>query len=274
MTPATTMKGEPISLAINVTVTKSTTHYLKALRLRFWMVLLIAVPMLILSSILVLRLPPVYLAKGEIEINPPLIDPQLSALMTHEAGRHDPATTAGYVSNHEAWLRSKWLAQKVVSDPSIASGMAQYADPVFELFKSLSVIRLKGTNSFNISLEGTDPAQTQKLLEMLLVQFQNEARKENDEKLDTTVQYADDALKKLKENLSVLDRSIHIALQNTNTIGPGGRSILEERFVDLGSFITQERMRLGELQQQLTFSQMLPNYGFDPEADRACISDH
>jgi len=265
---ATMIKGTAISPPINAVATKTTIDYLKALRLRVWMVLVIAVPMAILSSILVLRLPSIYLAKGEIEINPPLIDPQLSALLTHELGRHDPATIAGYVSNHEAWLRSKWLAQKVVNDPSIASGMAQYADPVFELFKSLSVIRLKGTNSFNISLEGTDPAQTQKLLELLLVQFQNEARKENDEKLDTTAQYADDALKKLKVNLSVLDRSIHIALQKTNTIGPGGRSILEERFVDLGSFIAQKRMRLGELQQQLTISQILPKYEFDPDADR------
>ena len=267
MALATTTKGAPILLAINATVIKSTSHYLKAFRLRFWMVLLIAVPMAILSSILVLRLPPVYLAKGEIEINPLLIDPQLSALMTHEPGQHDPATTAGYVSKHEAWLRSKWLSQKVVNDPSIASGMAQYVDFVFELFKSLSVIRLKGTNSFNISFEGTDPAQTLKLLEMLLVQFQNEAKKENDEKLDTAARYADDALKKLKENLSVLDRSIHITLQKTNTIGPGDRSILEERFVNLGSFIAQKRIRLGELQQQLTISQMLPKYGFDPDAD-------
>ena len=128
LTPAPTMKSSPISLAINTVAIKSTTHYLKALRLQFWMVLLIAVPLTILFFILVLRLPPVYLAKGEIEINPPLIDPQLSTLMTHEMGRQDPATTATYESNHEAWLRSKWLAQKVVNAPSIASGMAQYAE--------------------------------------------------------------------------------------------------------------------------------------------------
>ena len=267
LTPATTMTIAPILLKTNTVAIKSTTHYLKALRLQFSMVLLIAVPLTILFFILVLRLPLVYLAKGEIEIKPPLIDPQLSVLMTHEMGRHDPATIATCVFNHDAWLRSKWLAQKVVSDPSITSGMAQYADPVFAPFKSLSVIRLKGTNSFNISLEGTDPAQTQKLLEMLLVQFQNKARKEDEEKFGTTAQYADDALKKLKENLSILDRSIRIALQKTNTIGPGGPNILEERFVNLGSFIAQKRMRLGELQQQMMISQMLPNYRFDSDAD-------
>ncbi len=37
----------------------------------FWMVLAVAVPLAIVSSIVVLKLPPVYLAKAEIEINPP-----------------------------------------------------------------------------------------------------------------------------------------------------------------------------------------------------------
>ena len=108
--PAAQIKSSPSSLAINPAAVKTTSHYIGALRRRFWMVLLIAVPLAIASSILVLRLPPVYVAKGEIEINPPSIDPVLSALMTHEPGRHDPSATASYVPNHEAWLRSKGLA--------------------------------------------------------------------------------------------------------------------------------------------------------------------
>ena len=60
------------------------------------------------------------------------------------------------------------------------------------------------------------------------------------------------------------------ALAKTNTIGPGGRSILEERFVSLGSIMSQKQFKLGELQQQLTMAQMMPKYDFDPEArDRA-----
>ena len=59
---------------------------------RFWMVLAVAVPMAIVSSIMVFRLPPVYVVKAEIEINPPQIDPTLSALLSHEIGRSDPAT--------------------------------------------------------------------------------------------------------------------------------------------------------------------------------------
>ena len=254
------------SLAMNPALVKTTSHYLRALQRRFWMVLVIAVPLAIASSILVLRLPSVYLAKGEIEINPPVIDPVLSALMTHEPGRHDPAATSSYVPNHEARLRSKGLAQKVVNDASIESTVAQYADPAFDLFKSLSVVRLKLTNSFVVSLEGTDAAQTKKLLEMLLLQFETETREENDKKLEDTAEYAQATLAKLKDT-KILDRQVEEALQKSNTVGPGGRNILEERFMNLGSIMAQNRMRLGDLRQQLTMSQLLPKYEFDPAAN-------
>jgi polysaccharide biosynthesis transport protein len=263
--PAALKQSAPPSLPINLAAVKTTSHYIGALRRRFWMVLAISVPMAIASSILVLKLPPVYQVKGEIEINPPAIDPVLSALMTHEPGRHDPAATASYVPNHEARLRSKGLAQKVVNDPSLAIPITQYADPAFELFKSLYVLRLKGTNSFVVSLEGNDPAQTKKLLEMLMLELQKETREENNEKLDETAVYAQTNLAKLKSEAARLEEKIQLALQKSGTIGPGGHSIPEERYVNHTSIMSQRRVRFGEIQQQLTMSQMLPKYDFDPD---------
>ena len=58
----------------------------------------------------------------------------------------------------------------------------------------------------------------------------------------------------MKES-KALDETIVAALAKSNTIGPGGRSILEERFVNLGSIMSQKRFKLGELQQQLTMAQ-------------------
>jgi polysaccharide biosynthesis transport protein len=265
--PAASGKSAPISLALNPAAVKTTSHYIRALRRRIWMVLSIAVPLAISSSILVLKLPAVYQAKGEIEINPPAIDPELSALMTHEPGRHDPSVTASYVPNMEARLRSKGLAQEVVSDRIIADDLVHFADPAFELFKSLNVLRLKNTNLFIVSLEGSDPARTKKLLEMLLTQLQKTARKENEDKLDDVEKYAQDRVKILVNESKEFDDAVMTALARSNTIGPGGRSILEERFVSLGSIMSQKRFKLGELQQQLTMSQMMPKYEFDPEAN-------
>jgi polysaccharide biosynthesis transport protein len=265
--PAASGKIASTPIALNPAAVKTTSHYLRALRRRIWMVLSIAVPLAISSSILVLKLPPVYQAKGEIEINPPAIDPELSALMTHEPGRHDPSVTASYVPNMEARLRSKGLAQEVVSDRSIEADLVQWSDPAFELFKSLNVLRLKNTNLFIVSLEGSDPARTQKLLWMLLVQLQTNAKKENFEKLDGVKQLAQNRLTNMETESREYDEKIMGALGKSNTIGPGGRSILEERFVSLGSIMTQKQFKLGELQQQLTMAQMMPKYEFDPEAN-------
>jgi succinoglycan biosynthesis transport protein ExoP len=264
--PAVSSKSTPTALAINPAAVKTTSHYLRALRRRFWMVLAIAVPLAITGSILVLKLPPVYLAKGEIEINPPAIDPELSALMTHEPGRHDPSVTASYVPNQEARLRSRGLAQEVVGDPVISRELEQFIDPAFELFRSLNVLRLKNTNLFVVSLEGNDPARTKRLLEMLLLQLQKNAKLENDDKLDKVKQYAESRLEALVRESKGFDETIVAALGKTNTIGPGGRSILEERFVSLGSIMSQKRFKLGELQQQLAMAELMPKYDFDPEA--------
>jgi polysaccharide biosynthesis transport protein len=264
--PAEFSKGMSTSLAINPAAVKTTSHYLRALRRRFWMVLSIAVPLAITGSILVLRLPPVYLAKGEIEINPPVIDPELSALMTHEPGRHDPSATASYVPNQEARLRSKGLAQEVVNELSMTSDLTQFADPAFELFRSLNVLRLKNTNLFIVSLEGNDPARTKILLETLLFQLQKTAKQENNDKLYKVKEYAENRLATLEKESKELDVTIVAALAKSNTIGPGGRSILEERFVNLGSIMSQKRFKLGDLQQQLTIAQLMPKYEFDPEA--------
>jgi capsular exopolysaccharide synthesis family protein len=253
--------------ALNPVIVKTSLNYLHAVRRRFWMVLAVAVPLAITSSIAVLKLSPVYVAKAEIEINPPEIDPALSTLVTHDPGHRDASSMANYVPNHEAWLKSKWLAVRVVEEPSIASEMSQYEDPAFELFKTLSVQQVKkGGNSFIISLEGKDPARTKKLLEMLLAEFQKQAKRENEAKLDTTQQYARDNLGKLKNSLSALGKTIEETLKNNSNIGPGGRSILEEQYVNLGTTMAQKQMRLSEIHQQMLFAESFPKFDTDPAA--------
>jgi capsular exopolysaccharide synthesis family protein len=255
--------------AINPAAVKTTSNYIQALRRRFWMVLATAVPLAITSSILVLKLPPVYLAKAEIEINPPEIDPALSTLVTHDPGRREASSAASYVPNHEAWLRSKWLALRVVEDPSITAEMNQYEDPAFELFKTLNVQQVKkGSNSFIVSLEGKDPARTKKLLEMLLNEFQKQAKRENEEKLDNTKQYAKDNLDKLRDSLAALGRTIEDMLKNNSNIGPGGRSIPEDQYVALGTTISQKQLRLGEIHQQMLTAEMFPKFEADPDRVR------
>jgi len=251
-------------LSINPAAAKTTSSYFQALKRRFWMVLAVAVPLAVASSIVVLKLPPVYMARAEIEIHAPEIDNGLSALMTHDPGRRDPSNTSNYVANHEVLLRSGRLAEEVMSDPSIAILAAQYADPAFEFFRTLSVQQIKKTNSFLVSLEGRDPARTKKLLELLLFAFQQQARRENDVKLETTACYAESHLVELKKQSVALDQEIEQLLKKTRTMGPGGRNILEERYVNLGAMMAQKQLRLNEFHQQMMMAQMFPKYDDDP----------
>ena len=106
--PPSPLRAAPTSLAINPAAVKTTSNYVRALRRRVWAVLALAVPLAIAVSIYVLRLPPVYLAKAEIEIHPPEYDPVLSTLVSHDIGRRDPTSQERYVPNRAAQLRSKW----------------------------------------------------------------------------------------------------------------------------------------------------------------------
>ena len=73
----------PAPAAVNPAAVKTTSNYLEALKRRFWVVLAVAVPLAVTTSIMVLRQPPVYMARVEIEIKPPGARP-----VADDPGRH------------------------------------------------------------------------------------------------------------------------------------------------------------------------------------------
>ena len=161
------------------------------MRRRIWLILAVAVPLAIATSIWSLRQPRIYQARAEITIEPPEFNPVLSTLVSHEIGRHDPMTQERYVPNRIAQLQSKGLAERVVSNPAIASEVAAFDDPAQELILSgLQVRQVSKTNMFIVMLEGKDPARTKKLLETLLEEFKKLASDENLDKIGETKEYA------------------------------------------------------------------------------------
>ena len=254
-----TQRGTAVPLAINPALVKTPSNYLKALRRRFWLVMAIAVPLSIVGCIYVLRMPPVFIVKAEIEINPPEYDPALATLVSRDIGRHDPGTQERYIPNRAAQLKSSRLLDRVVNDSSLVSELSQYEDPASELFRSLTVTPLqKNGNTFIVSLEGNDAARTKKLLETLLRIFKSDARTDNGNKIVGTMDYATENLEKLVNELKDLDKEIVNVFSSNSTIGPGGRNIIEERYVNLSTIMTQKQMRLGEISQQMMMAEMFP----------------
>ena len=50
------------------------------------------------------------------------------------------------------------------------------------------------------------------------------------------------------------------------TLGPGGRSILEDEYINLGAMMSNKQMRLNEIHQQMLVSQMFPKFELDGAA--------
>ena len=90
---------------------------------------------------------------------------------------------ANYVANREVAAQEPELAERVVSDPAIAPTVSQYADPAFELFKTLSVMQVKKEQLVHRLPRRQRPGPTKKLLEMLLKSSRNRQTEENDDKL-------------------------------------------------------------------------------------------
>ncbi len=259
----------PAAPAVNPAAAKSTADYLRALRRRFWMVLAVSVPIAVLGCIYALRLPAVYLAKAEIEINVPDYDPILSTLVSHNLSRHDPSNQAQYVPNRAAQLKSVRLQEEAVRAEDIADDMRQFEDPVNELFPSLNVVPIqRGGNTFLVTLEGRDPYRTKKLLEALLRAFKSEAKDENIRKMGESREHANRNLEKLKGEQTKLKETIGLALQKSTTYGAGGKSILEEKYVNLSAMLSQKQLRLGELNQQMMMMQSFPMMDHSPEGMR------
>jgi capsular exopolysaccharide synthesis family protein len=241
------------------TLVKSPSDYLRSLRRRVWLVLAIGVPLSVLASFMVMRQANVYRATAEIVIEPPQYDQVLSTLVSHDIGTRDPDFITRYVPNRIAMLKSKALAEQALYDPSLAQTQAPGEEAVLELLNNLQTRQVPNSNRFQVSLEGNDPARTAKLLYTLLDLFRSEARRETEAKNDASKQGAVTSLNTLKQELAALDKKIYEVLTNSTTIGPGGKSLAEERYLTLGSALLNKRSRLGEFQQQAWIAQMFPH---------------
>jgi capsular exopolysaccharide synthesis family protein len=263
------MRGAPDHPAVSTAAVKSAADYLRALRRRFWMVLAVAVPLGVLGCIYALRVPPVYLVKAEIEINVPDYDPILSTLVSHDLSRRDAASHAQYIPNRAAQLRSARLQGKAVSSPDLELDLSQFDDPVNELFPTLNVLPVqRGGNTFIVTLEGRDPFRTKRLLEVLLREFKAEAKKENGDKMEASRFQANRNLDKLRNDQVKLKNEIRALLLKSTTFGAGGKSILEEKYINMSTMLTQKQLRLGELNQQMLLMQNFPTMDRSPEGSR------
>lgn len=251
--PAHSFSGSP-----NPTVAKTTSDYVRALRRRVWLVLAVAVPLAIGSSVVVVKMPSVYRAAAQFQIEAPDFDPILATLVSHEVGRNNSSSKETYVPTKLAQLKDKTLIEKVLSNPEFAGMSAPGGDPAQEVADSLQTRQIPGSNSFLVTLEGTDPERTAKLLHALLEHFRDQAKRETTLTTERAKEWAEQNLLQLVAQRDALSTKITTTLANSKVIGPGGTNILEEQFRNLGQATLQKQASRESLQQQAMMSQFFP----------------
>jgi capsular exopolysaccharide synthesis family protein len=247
---------------------KTAGHYLGALRRRFWLALIVAVPMGTLTSIYALRLPKIYEAKAQIRIEPPHYDAALSTLVSRDIGKVDAAAGTTYATDMATDLQGRGLADKVISGMRLGPELAHLDDPAMELIvNNISVKQLLKSNTYNVALTGRDPALTKKLLEAELEELVKYAETLRRGQVDQTVQHTESALNKLRQEFAGLDKQMFGQIASLGTIGPGGRNLLEEKYAQLGQSIAHKQARFVEFQQKSLFAPFFPREGLGDPAE-------
>jgi succinoglycan biosynthesis transport protein ExoP len=239
---------------------KTPADYLGALRRRAWLALIVAVPLGTLASIYTLRQPKIYQAFGQIRIEAPHFDSALSALVARDMGQPDASLQTSYAADKVTDLQfGRVLAERVMARNQFGPEVAQMDDPAAELIvDNISVKPVLKSNTYNVTLNGRDPALTKRLLEALLEELVKSAKDEQVLRVGDTVENARRALRTLTAAREDREAQMIRQMEALGTIGPGGRNILEEQYAKLGQSIEAQQARLGELQQKMLFAPYFP----------------
>ncbi|WZO99481.1 polysaccharide biosynthesis tyrosine autokinase [Isosphaeraceae bacterium EP7] len=238
--------------------TKGPADYLRALRRRFWLALALAFPIIMAGSWYALRLTPIYRSVAEIKIERPQSDHGMSALLAHDVVRRDAEADAKFAPNQIQILRSKYLADKVLTRPEIVQSAAAGTDLAAELMANLQHKIQPGTSHYHISLEGTDPAQTMVLLRALLAEFKDRSKEESSALLERNKHFAAEQLNTLQKKLAVLDSEITRRLTSSTTIGPEGKSLVEDEYEYLKGMEARKQNQVDDLAQKMQLESLYP----------------
>ena len=263
--PATHAQG--YSPPVNPAAIKGASDYFRALRGRFWLVLMVAVPLSVAATVHAVRQPAIYRAEAQIQIVPPQYDQVLSTLVSHDLGRTDKDADAMYLPNRINQLKSVYLLERVLSMPDFLNasnpGDTEAAKELLTLF---SVKPLLNSNHVYVTLEGTDPSRTAKLLFAILDRFRRDAQTESKTGLDSSREHANLSLGMLEEERKGVEQRINEMLKESEFIGPGGKNLIQSQLDNLGNVLLQKRFRFDEFRQQSWISEMNPRpSSFGPE---------
>ncbi len=246
------------SVPTNPAAVKTPYDYLRALRRRVWLVLLVAVPLSVASAVWTVRQKSVFQAKAQIKLQATRTDPILTGILGQKFERGDSLGSDKYLLNHVGLLKNRALAEEVLNDPAFNQGTVPDPEEAEDLANNLYARIKPGSDWVEVNLEGTDPARTARLLAAIIEAFTRHIKSEATDKNETPKRLAFDKLVLLKNQLKDIDALLLGLLQTTASINPDGTNILQSEYEKLGSFLMHKKMRLDEFQQQAWTGKLFP----------------
>lgn len=244
---------------------KGLADYLRALRRRWWLALALALMVIVPGAVYVARRPNVYRAFTSIRIEPPEFDDRVAAMVPHGGvGQASNHSRERYVPNRVSELKSRWLAEQVVALPELGIPPAAADGVANELVGSLTWRRHPDSNNFDVFLEGTDPVATAARLNSLLKKFQELAKTDSTKVITQSEQSATRNIDDLSKELAALDDKIGRLLRENPVFAPGGKSLLQDQYVQINSILAQKQLHLDELKEQHMLGFLGPGRGAAP----------
>ncbi len=240
---------------------KQPSDYLRAVRRRIWLVLLIAIPIASAGTLLVLRLPAIYSVAAQITIEAPKTDPAIRSLVgSGEMIVTDSGGSEKYVPSTLALLTSKSFLSSVLNDPQLGLPPSAFeaTDPATEMITKIKTRVIPQSTTVQVTYEGRDPELITRILNHTLTKFVDRTDRKSRHAGEGAYDKASRALKDLGEELKKIDIDLTDLVQKNKDFGPNGQNLQEAEYEMLRQRIGFEQGQVASTQERIQFDALKP----------------
>ena len=255
-----TGKATAPSLHAAASPPKSPSDLLRAARRGFPVILALTALFGALGAAYVMKLPPVFRAVGQIQIEPPRFDANLAIILSNSTiPTNDREASERFVPNRLALLQGRFLASQVINQGEMGIGRGYEGNPEAEIITNISQRRFQpGTNIFEIALEGSDPERVTKMLTTLLEAFRSRVATESSKALDAAREQSNARITEIDNEIRELDKKVKALVLAAPIFAPGGKMIPVEDYTSLKGQLMTMKARHGDLRFDERMSTLYP----------------
>ncbi len=236
---------------------KTARDYLRGIRRRFWLAILVATLVLTGGTIYVLRQPSIYRAEAIIQITQPNFNTVLAQLLTDDVVHFDNIPSTQFESNLLSQLRTREMLTQALLKPRIGEPVTS-EEEIQQLLDDLQTRRLPNSTHYEIMLEGDDPSRVAAILNSWLSVFADDAQRSVDDKILNSQNSAQEHFNKLNDQLNDLQTQIETVLASDSKLLPNGENLRHHELQSHRLLQTHKMNQIEDMQRQFFLARMFP----------------